>query len=158
MRNIFKRKPYKAVECGGFIINFFYKEGDLRRTYMEIKTISDVWSIRIAGNTHTYGYLLTAADKGLTEQIHGYAAMLYILSQQITQDQGLVDDVTKAVKKWQIRMDKKAESISNSVSPFEDMATQVFMEESVRYATASAKERKRIDAKEKEEIKDIINN
>lgn len=145
MRNLFKRKPYRTIECGGFIANFFYKEANLKRTYLEIKTISNVWSMRIAGNTYTYGYLLASAEKGLTEQIHGFAAMQYILSEQITKDQGLLDDVTRSIKKWKIRMEKKAVSASKNISEFEELATQHFMEESIKYTVASSKERKIMD-------------
>lgn len=154
--SIFKQKPIKTVECGGFIINFYYKEGDFKRTYMEIKTLSNVWSMRIAGNTHAYGYLLAAAQQEMTEQIHGYAAMLYVTSQQLTQDQGFVDDITKSIRKWQRRMYKKAETAAKNVKDFEEVASQAFMEEAAEFAAASPKERKRISEKFKAEIKKIM--
>ena len=155
---IFKQKPMKTVECGGFIVSFYYKEGDLKHTYMEITTESNVWSMRIAGNTHAYGYLLAAAHQDMTEQIHGYAAMLYVTSQQLTKDQGFVDDITKSITKWQRRMDKKAESAAKNVKDFEEVASQAFMEEAAEYAAASPKERKRISEKFKAEIRSIEQN
>lgn len=126
--SIFKQKPLKTVECGGFIVKFYYKEGNLNCTYMDISTISRVWSMRIAGNTYTYGYLLEASNQGLTEQIHGYAAMLYILSQQMTQDQGLVDDITRVINKWQRRMDKKAEQDANKITETDEQVSQAVMQ------------------------------
>lgn len=126
--SIFKQKPLKTVECGGFIVDFYYKEGDLKRTYMEIKTVSDVWSMRISGNTHAYGYLLAAVQQEMTEQIHGYAAMLYVTSQQLTQDKGFVDDITKSITKWQRRMDKKADTAAKNVTETEEQISQSVME------------------------------
>lgn len=126
--NIFKSKPLQSVECGGFLVEFYYKEGNLKGTYMDISTVSGVWSMRIMGNTFTYGYLLEAANQGLTEQIHGYAATLYILSQQITQDQGLVNDITKSINKWQRRMDKKAESEAKKHTETDEQISQAVME------------------------------
>lgn len=126
--NIFKPKPLQSVECGGFLVEFYYKEGNLNGTYMDISTASGVWSMRIMGNTFTYGYLLEAAHQGLTEQIHGYAATLYILSQQMTQDQGLVDDITKSINKWQRRMDKKAEAEAKKHTKTDEQISQSVME------------------------------
>lgn len=152
----FKRNPLKTVECGGFIVSFYYKEGDLERTYMEITTLSNVWSMRMSGSTHAYGYLLAAAQQDMTEQIHGYAAMLYVTSQQLTQDQGFVDDITKSITKWQRRMDKKAESAAKNVKDFEEVASQAIMEQAVEYAAATPSERKRISERDKAEMLHMI--
>lgn len=140
--SIFKQKPLKTVECGGFIINFYYKEGDLKRTYMEIKTVSDFWSMRISGNTHAYGYLLAAVQQEMTEQIHGYAAMLYVTSQQLTQDKGFSDDITKSITKWQRRMDKKAETAAKNVTKTEEQISQSLMEDIVSEQCMSKEELK----------------
>lgn len=155
--DILKTKPYKTVECGGFIANFYYKEGDLKKTYLEITTVSGVWSMRIAGNTHPYGYLLEAANQEKVEQIHGYAAMLFILSQQFTQDQGLIDDVVRGINKWQKRMDAKAREAAKNVSDAEETASHAFMEEVAAYADATPKERKKIRKADKEVLREVLN-
>lgn len=155
--DILKAKPYKTVECGGFIANFYYKDGDLKKTYLEITTVSGVWSMRIAGNTHPYGYLLEAANQEKVEQIHGYAAMLFILSQQFTQDQGLTDDVVRGINKWQKRMDAKAKEIAKNVSDAEETASQAFMEEVAAYADATPKERKKMREEWKDEARAALN-
>ena len=72
--SIFKQKPYKTVEVGGFVFNFYFKEKNVKKTYLDILTVSDIWSMRIAGGTYTYGYLLAAVEQGMTEQLHGFAA------------------------------------------------------------------------------------
>lgn len=155
--DILKTKPYKTVECGGFIANFYYNEGDLAKTYLEITTVSGVWSMRIAGNIHAYGYLLEAANQEKIEQIHGYAAMLFILSQQFTQDQGLTNDVVRSINKWQKRMDKKAQEAAKDVSDAEETTSQAFMEEVAAYADATPKERKKIRKADKAALREVLN-
>lgn len=145
--SIFKQKPLKTVECGGFIVNFYYKEGNLNCTYMDISTISRVWSMRISGNTYTYGYLLEASNQGLTEQIHGYAAMLYILSQQLTQDKGLVDDITRSINKWMRRMERNAESEAKKVTDTEECMSHAVMEFSISGGD---------DSKFKDEVREVV--
>lgn len=152
---IFKQKPMKTVECGGFIVDFYYKEDDFKHTYMEIGTVSGVWSMRIAGNTHAYGYLLAAAQQDVMEQLHGYAAMLYVTSHQLTQDQGFVDDITKSIIKWQRRMNKKAESAAKNVKDFEEVASQAFMEQSIEYAAATPSERRKITERDKAALREL---
>lgn len=154
--SILKTKPYKTVKCGGFIANFYYKEGDLSKTYLEITTISGVWSMQIAGNTHPYGYLLEAANQEKIEQIHGYATMLFILSQQFTQDQGLTNDVVHGINKWQKRMDAKAKETARNVSETEEAASQAFMEDVATYAEASPKKRKKMRKADKEILRNIL--
>lgn len=151
--NILKAKPYKTVEGCGFIANFYYKEGNLAKTYLEITAISGVWSMRIAGNTHTYGYLLEAANQEKFEQIHGYAAMLFILSQQFTQDQGLTNDVVRGINKWQKRMNAKAREAAKNVSDAEETASHAFMDEVAAYADATPKERKKMRMANKEALR-----
>lgn len=145
--SIFKQKPLKTVECGGFIVNFYYKEGNLNCTYMDISTISRVWSMRISGNTYTYGYLLEASNQGLTEQIHGYAAMLYILSQQLTQDKGLVEDITRSINKWTRRMERNAESEAKKVTDTEECMSHAVMEFSISGGD---------DSKFKDEVREVV--
>lgn len=155
--SILKTKPYKTVECGCFIANFYYKEGNLAKTYLEITTESGVWSMRIAGNTHPYGYLLEAANQEKIEQIHGYAAMLFILSQQFTQDQALTNDVVHGINKWQKRMDAKAKETAKNVSAAEETASQIFMEDVAAYAESSPKERKKMRKADKDAMREALN-
>ena len=112
--------------------------------------------MRIAGNIHAYGYLLEAANQEKIEQIHGYAAMLFILSQQFTQDQGLTNDVVRSINKWQKRMDKKAQEAAKDVSDAEETASQAFMEEVAAYADATPKERKKMRKADKAALREVL--
>lgn len=126
--SIFKQKPYKTVEVGGFVFNFYFKEKNVKKTYLDILTVSDIWSMRIAGGTYTYGYLLAAVEQGMTEQLHGFAAVQYITAMQTTQDQGLVNDITKAIKKWERRMKVKAEEAAKNFTDTDEQVSQAVME------------------------------
>ncbi len=110
--NMFSRlfkKPYRIVECGSFIVKFYYKEGNLAKTYLEITTVSGVWSMRIAGNTHAYAYLLEAANQDKIELIHNFVGSLLILSEGVISDRRLGADVASALDRWHERQSPPAE-------------------------------------------------
>lgn len=130
--NIFKRKkatPLHHVEVGGFICNFFFKDGSIVDSYMEIRTISDNWRMRLDARHEMYGYLMAAAQQEKTEQIHGYCVTLYILSTAL--DQGLIEDVQRSIAKFMKRMDKKAESEAKSVSDAQIAGDEALMQEAI---------------------------
>ena len=89
-------------EKGGFKWTF-------RKYCLDIRTVSGNWKVRIVAGDHPYGYLLAGVQQGSEENIHGYAATVYELSMLLTRDQGLVNDIQKAVKKYDARL-QKAES------------------------------------------------
>lgn len=107
--NLFKIRPYKTVECGNFIVKFYYKEGNLTKTYLEITTISGVWSMRIAGNTHAYAYLLEAAIQEKIELIHNFVGSLLILTEGVISDRRLGADVAGALDRWHERQSPPVE-------------------------------------------------
>lgn len=157
--NIFKRKkaiPVQHVEVGGFIVNFFFKENSVVDSYMEIRTISDNWRMRLDARHTMYGYLLTAAQQGLTQQIHGYCVQLYIMATAL--DQGLINDIHKAIAKYMKRKDKEADSEAKKVTDAQIMADEALMNEAIeRGKTQGDKKAERKAAKEsQEEIKKEI--
>lgn len=152
----FKTKPYFSVKAGEFQFDFYYKEGKADKCYLDITTESKIFSLRIGGNTHTYGYLLAAAQQGKIEQLHGYAVTLFIPAMTITQDQGLCDDVQKSIAKWQKRKEKAAESGKNSVSDAQNMADEQFMLEAIKRGKMSRKEAKKASKADREEMKRIL--
>lgn len=81
-----------------------------RKYYLTIETVSGNWRTRIVAGDHPYGYLLAGVQQGSEENIHGYAAMVYELSMLLTRDQGLVDDIQKALRKYDTRLNKEAAS------------------------------------------------
>ena len=152
----FKTKPYFSARAGEFQFDFYYKEGKADKCYLDITTESRIFSLRIGGNTHAYGYLLVAAQQGKTEQLKGYAVTLFIPAMTITQDQGLCSDVQKAITKWQKRKDKAAESAAKEVSDAQNTADEELMHEAIKRGKMGKKEAKKASKADREEIKKIL--
>lgn len=66
MFNKFKKKkelkPYLSYDLAGYQYDFYYSEGNIKDTYLEVTEKSmRMWSIRIPGNTDIFGMLLLCA-------------------------------------------------------------------------------------------------
>ena len=85
-------------EHGGFKWRF-------RRFTLEISTVSDTWRARWTAAEHPYGYLLAGSGD---ENIEGFAQTMYEVGMLLTTDQGFVNDIQKALKKYSSRLEKKA--------------------------------------------------
>lgn len=153
---IFKNKPYKSVKVGEFQFDFYYKEGKADKCYLDITTPSKIFSLRIGGNTHAYGYLLAAAQQDKVEQLQGYALTLLISAMELTQDQGLTDEIQKAITKWHRRKEKVTESAAKSIPNAQNMADEQFMLETIKRGKMSKKEAKKASKADREEMKRIL--
>lgn len=157
--NIFKRKkqtPIEHVDVGGYIVNFYFKENSIVDSYMEIRTISDNWRMRLDARHTMYGYLLTAAQQGNESQVHGYCVQLYIMATAL--DQGLINDVQKAIAKFMKRKDKEADSEAKSVTEAQIAGDEALMQEAIeRGEMRGNKKAERKAAKEsQEEIRKVL--
>ncbi|MBD5367276.1 MAG: hypothetical protein HDR82_09835 [Bacteroides sp.] len=154
--SIFKNKPIERVEVGGFVAEWYFKGNNIKESYLEISTVSGIWSMRVDARCNAYGYLLESARQGKVENIHGYAALLYITAQQLTQEQGFCDDITRSVQKWQRRMEKKAEKAAKAVTEHEELASQAIMEDVAAYADATPGKRKQMRKQWKEDAREVL--
>lgn len=93
----FRNPVIRQGESGGFKWCF-------RRLDMEIRTVSGNFKVRFTAAEHPYAYLLAGKTD---DNIIGFAQMLYYLGMVITTDQGLVDDISKAVNKYEKRLEKQ---------------------------------------------------
>ena len=152
-----QRKPYLVKEVGEWKFTFHYKEGSIEQTFLSITSTSGIMSLFLGGNTHAYGYLLAAAKQGLDNQLAGYATTLYIPAMGITQDQGLCNDVQKAISKWMKRKEAEAKSAAKAVTPEQDMASAALMEDIVSEQGMSKKELKAKREADREMMKEILN-
>lgn len=151
-----QRKPYLVKEVGEWKFTFHYKEGSIERTFLSITSTSGIYSMHIGGNTHAYGYLLAAAKQGLDNQLAGYITTLFIPAMGITQDQGLCNDVQKAISKWMKRKEAEAKSAAKAVTPEQDMASAAFMEDIASESGMSKKELKAKREADKQMMKEIL--
>lgn len=76
-----------------------------RRFTLDLETLSGNFRAHFTAAQNPYGYLLS--DKG-ESNIHGYAETLYEVAMLLTTDQGFVDDIQKALKKYSARLGKVA--------------------------------------------------
>lgn len=157
--NIFKRKkqePIFHVEIAGFVVNWYFKEGSIVDSYMEIRTVSDNWRMRLDARHEMYGYLAAAAKQGKKEQIHGYCVTLYLLATIL--EQGLIDDVGKALAKYMKRKDKEAQAEAKKVTEAQIAGDEALMNEAIeRGELRGNKKAERKAAKEsREEIRKVL--
>lgn len=152
-----QRKPYLVKEVGEWKFTFHYKEGSIERTFLSITSTSGIYSMHIGGNTHAFGYLLAAAKQGLDNQLAGYATTLYIPAMGITKDQGLCNEVQKAISKWMKRKESEAKSAAKAVTDSEETASQAFMESVVERSQMNKKEEKAASEADKEIMREILN-
>lgn len=96
----FRNPVIRKGEAGGFKWKF-------RRFNLTIETLSGNFKAKFMADAHPYAYLL--ASQG-DENIHGFCQTVYLLSKTLTTDQGLVDDVSKAIAKYDKRLQKQAAS------------------------------------------------
>lgn len=159
--NMFKRKkstPIEHIEVGGFVCNFYFKEDSIVDSYMEIRSELGSWSIKIDARYELYGYLLAAAKQGMKEQIHGYCATIYMVSTQMTQDQGFVNDIQKSISKYIKRIEKKAETEAKKVTETQIIADEVLMQEAIERGKTKGnkKAEKKASKASKQEMKKIL--
>lgn len=79
-----------------------------RRFDLTVETLSGNFKVWFTAAEHPYGYLL--AGEG-DDNIHGFAITLYEIGKLITTDQGLVNDIQKAIQKYEKRLNKQAEPV-----------------------------------------------
>lgn len=153
---MFKKKPYITRSVGEFQFDFYYKEGVLDDTYLKISTTSGIWELKIAGNTHTYGYLLTAAIKGNGEYLHGFAVSNVIVANVMCEDDGFKQDLDRIINKRTRRLMREGASRAKAVTEHEELASQSIMSDVAAYADASPKERKQMREQWKEDAREAL--
>lgn len=151
-------KPYVSKSVGAFSFNFYYKKGKPERCFLRITGEGDLFSLKIAGNTDTYGYLLTAALQDRDDQLSGYAVLVSVPILALTQNRQLVEDVGKAVGSYMGRRMGDGANEAAKVTEAQEQGVQAVMEDVAEFADAkSDQERDEIRERWKEEIRRVNN-
>ena len=144
---IFKKKkelkPYLSYDLGGYKYDFYYSEGNINDTYLEVTEKSmRMWSIRIPGNTDIFGMLLVCAmeissgrsGEGSAEMIilERYGLLMHLCSVATFVNKDFTDDFLNTVSKYVDRLDEKSKENAESVTEEEEKASQYIMEAMVR--------------------------
>ena len=96
----FKNPVVRKGETGGFKWVF-------RRFWLEIETVSGNFKAKFMADEHPYAYLLAGKTD---DKIYGFCLVVYMVGKALTTDQGFADDVSKAIAKYNKRLEKKAAS------------------------------------------------
>lgn len=96
----FRNPVVRQGEAGGFCWVF-------RRFWLEISTKSGNFTARFTADEHPFGYLVAGKDDS---NVHGFAYVLYTVGKLLTTDQGFVNDIHRAIQKYNQRLNKKAAS------------------------------------------------
>lgn len=103
-----KNTTQRKLTIGGF--NFKFRNYDVI-----IKSISDNFEIRVRAGEFMFGYLCSALGKGDKSQLHGYAAIMYMLATQIGKDAKLAREVNGSCERYMTRMQAFAEKEAEKV-------------------------------------------
>lgn len=135
-------KPYLSYDLGGYKYDFYYSEGNIKDTYLEVTEKSmRMWSIRIPGNTDIFGMLLYCAmelSKGGGEDssemviLERYGLLMHLCSVALFVNKEFTDDFLNTVSKYINRIEEKSKEIAESVTEEEEKASQYIMEAMVR--------------------------
>jgi len=133
-------------ESGGFKWTF-------RRFWLDIETVSGNFKARFMAAEHPYGYLMAGPDDS---NIAGFAATVYEVGMLLTTDQGFVNDVQKALKKYSARLEKKAKVVEDET---EEKAALEFEKQVQERVEMPKRERRKAeresDKRFKEAVKDV---
>lgn len=78
-----------------------------RRFWLDIETVSGNFRARFTAAENPYAYLLASDDDS---QVDGFCQILYSVGMLLTTDQEFVDSITKALRDYDKRLNKKAAS------------------------------------------------
>lgn len=155
---IIKQKPYESVSVGNgaFIADFYVdeKNADVEHNYLHLHTPNRVFDMRVIG--YPFGCLLAALKQGKEEEIHSFCVLLWRMTQEIYQDVALANDIVKAFTKRDRRLMRKAERDAKAVTPEQEQADAAFMQEVIKYAEASPKEREEMREADRKLMKEVL--
>lgn len=135
-------KPYLSYDLAGYQYDFYYSEGNINDTYLEVTEKSmRMWSIRIPGNTDIFGMLLYCAmelskggGEGSYERVilERYGILMHLCSVALFVNKEFTDDFLNTVSRYINRLDEKSKENAESVTEEEEKASQYIMEAMVR--------------------------
>lgn len=130
-----------------------------RRFWVDVETLSGNFKMRFTADEHPYGYLLAGKDD---ENIKGFCQYMYTLGKVLTTEQKLVDDIEKALKRYEKRLVDAAakEEAESGIDPEAEEKAALEFEKSVQeFVEKPKKERKKeekaIDKRFKKDLKNM---
>ena len=136
------KKPYLSFDLAGYQYDFYYSEGNINDTYLEVTEKSmRMWSIRIPGNTDIFGMLLYCAmelsngsGEGSYESVilERYGMLMHLCSVALFVNKEFTDDFLNTVSRYINRLDEKSKEIAESITEEDENISQHIMEAMIR--------------------------
>lgn len=133
----------RRIEAGGFVIDFHQYD-------MRIRSVSGNFSMRIRSGEYSFGYLVSAVAKGKEGNIHGYAAIMYIIATEICRDDKFRKDLQRAIERYEKRLEGRKVAEEN-----EEMCVESVRKDLERGAMGR-RQRRRAEREYVKEMKQIV--
>jgi hypothetical protein len=124
-----------------------------RRFWLDISTVSGNFSARFMADEHPFGYLMAGKTD---DNIVGFCQTVYYLGKTLTTDQGLVDDIGKAIAKYEKRLEKAGAAASEKEDEDIAMKEVQAVQEIVEMPRKERRKYERgVDGRFKKAVKDL---
>lgn len=140
----------KTVQYPAFKVTF-------RKFTMEIKSVSGNFTLKTMGMVYPNAFLYDALTKGDADLVQWYCIKMYELTTCLLTDQGLFDDVQKALTKYDKRLRVVAEQKAREVTEEVDAVAAEQVKANVEYAKKTKKQRKEYKKALREELRNMSN-
>lgn len=140
----------KTVQCSAFKVTF-------RKFTMEIKSVSGNFTLKTMGMVYPNAFLYDALTKGDADLVQWYCNRMYELTTCLLTDQGLFDDVQKALTKYGKRLQVVAEQKAKEVTEEEEHMAAEQVKANIEYANMTKKQRKEYKKALREELRNMSN-
>lgn len=140
----FRNPVLLKSENGAFKVVF-------RRYWMEIRSLSDNFRLRVMICEHPYGYLFYGAKHGNEKNLHAYCEYVYAVVMTLTTDQKFANEVQRSLNRCYERR-ANAELRKTAKERDDETAIREVMEQS-EADKMSRRERRRITRQLKKEIR-----
>ena len=140
----------KTVQCSAFKVTF-------RKFTMEIKSVSGNFTLKTMGMVYPNAFLYDALTKGDADLVQWYCNRMYELTTLLLTDQGLFDDVQKALNKYDKRLQVIAEQKAKQVTEEEERIVAEQVKANIEYANMTKKQRKEYKKALREELRNMSN-
>lgn len=140
----------KAVQCSAFKVTF-------RKFTMEIKSVSGNFTLKTMGMVYPNAFLYDALTKGDADLVQWYCNRMYELTTLLLTDQGLFNDVQKALNEYDKRLQVIAEQKAKEVTEEEERMAAEQVKANIEYANMTKKQRKEYKKALREELRRMSN-
>lgn len=140
----------KTVQCSAFKVTF-------RKFTMKIKSVSGNFTLKTKGMIYPNAFLYDALIKGDVDLVKWYCNRMYELTTCLLTDQGLFDDVQKALTKYGKRLQVIAEQKAKEVTEDDERIAVEEIKADIEYANMTKKQRKEYKKALREELRNMSN-